>query len=436
MQVLSRNRALGALACVLTAAFAILPTRADAQTTPGTVLFWRPMSGMVDGFKTRTGSALFSIGDDGFNERQLTTYAEGVFNMPAIASYESLWLTNAFSPSGRYSIYLEAHSTLPHYEDTAYHGKYFIMNARGERVGPLFYGSDDLEKPADGPGYGSVTWGPAGTNEIAYANAPDNRPSKHPACIRLMHPDGTGDHKLWCASRWYYRGIEAIRWSGDGRSLLAYAVRSDRFPNPAADLYLIDTATGAATLVEATVRAPYAGWGVGDISYDGHEVVYGVVYETHDPGPCNEPDGVGVVWCARNLLTGQTVPLTDPDNMVRFGLQPQALISPDGSEVYLVGTINPGATNPEAEIYALKTDGTAQRKITSPCVAMDDATSLWWRLVRLSPDGKQMLANCHSEHYPPAPVVRKNKIMVVDLMSGSARFVTHGVAYDWHAPSL
>jgi hypothetical protein len=71
-----------------------------------------------------------------------------------------------------------------------------------------------------------------------------------------MHPDGTGNHQLWCAPRWDYSGIEAIRWSGDGRYLLAYAVRTQRFANPAADLFRIDTSTGVATLVEATVRAP------------------------------------------------------------------------------------------------------------------------------------------------------------------------------------
>ena len=213
------------------------------------------------------------------------------------------------------------------------------MNSRGERTRPLFYGADDLEKPSDGPGYGSVTWGPAGTNQIAYANAPDDSPTKHPACIRLMHPDGTGDHKLWCASRWDYRGIEAIRWSGDGKSLLAYAVRTDATGpgvSPLADLYVVDVQTGAATLVEANVRAPYVGWGVGDISYDGHEVVYGVVYDTHDPGPCNVPtQAAAIVWCARNMQTGQTVALTDPDKAVAFGMQYQVLLSPDGAQAYL-----------------------------------------------------------------------------------------------------
>jgi hypothetical protein len=428
--VFSRNRALVALASLFTAAFAAQP--AAAQTSPGTVLFSRTMSGTVDGFTTPTGSAIFSIGDDGLHERQLTPYAKGVFNMSSVAGYDHLWLTNAFSPRGTYSIFLQANSPLPHYNDGTYHGKYFLVNAYGQRTLPMFSGPDDLRKPMDGPGVGSVSWGPAGTNQIAYANAPDILAGKHPACVRLMQPNGTGNHVLWCASRWYYRGIEGIRWSGDGSKLLAYAVRSDRFDNPEADLYLIDATSGAGTLVEANIRAPYVGWGVGDLSYDGHEVVYGVVYDTHDPGPCNVANnGSGVVWCARNMLTGQTVALTDPDNVVRLGFQSQALLSPDGSKAFLGGTTVYGATHPDTELYAVNTDGSGLRKITSPCVTMDADTSLWWSAVRVSPDGTRMLANCHTDQYPPG--ISIDRIEVVTLLDGSARFVTNGVAYDWHA---
>jgi Tol biopolymer transport system component len=176
---------------------------------------------------------------------------------------------------------------------------------------------------------------------------------------------------------------------------------------------------------------------VGDISYDGHEVVYGVVYDTHDPGPCSVPnDDLSVVWCAKNMMTGQTFALTDPDNTVTLGFQGQVLLSPDGSEAFFSGTTNQGTANAETEIYGLKTDGSGLRKITTPCVTMDQSTTLWWRPVRLSPDGKRMLANCHTEHYPPAPVVRRNRIMVIDLADGSARFVTNGTAYDWHTPAM
>lgn len=436
MQVLSRNRAVAAaLACLFGAAFVVQPLPADAQTSAGTVLFWRTMSGTVDGFTTPTGSAIFRIGDDGLHERQLTPFAKGEFNMPGVAGYENLWLTDALSPSGKFSVFLDVHSTLPVYDALSYHGKYFIVNDYGQRTSPMFYGADDLQKPSDGPGYGSVTWGPAPTNEIAYANAPDQRPARHPACVRLMHPNGSSNHTLWCAARWYYRGIEAIRWSGDGSHLLAYAVRSDRFPNPEADLYLINAATGAATLVEANVRAPYVGWGVGDVSYDAHEVIFGVVYDTHEPGPCNvASDGADVVWCAKNMHTGQTVALTDPANVVKLGLQGQVLISPDGTQAFLAGTTDPEAVNRETEIYAIKTDGSGLRQVTRPCVAIDASTSLWWWPVRVSPDGQRMLANCHTEYHASESVVRRTRIEVVNVADGNARFVTHGVAYDWHTP--
>jgi hypothetical protein len=80
----------------------------------------------------------------------------------------------------------------------------------------------------------------------------------------------------------------------------------------------------------------------------------------------------------------------------------------------------------------MKTDDSGIRKVTSPCVTMAYGTTLWWVPVRLSPDGTRMLANCNVEQYPPAPVVYTNKIMVVNIADGSARFVTNGTAYDWH----
>jgi hypothetical protein len=435
MQFLSHSRALVALACLSTAAFAALPLVAAAQATPGTVLFSRTMNGTVDGFTAPVSSAIFSINDDGTHERQFTPYTQGVFNIPSVGAYddlapgnEGLWLTNAFNPKGTYSVYLEAHSTLPHYNDTPYHGKYYIVNAYGVRTPPMFFGTDDLENPNDGPSYGSVAWGPV-DDQIAYANASDAQPHKHPPCIHLMHSNGSDNHVLWCASKWYYRGIEGIRWSGDGHSLLAYAVRTDPTPNPEADIYVINTTTGATTLVEVNTYAPYTLGSVGDISYDGHEVIYGVTYDSHDPGPCNvASNATPIVWCAKNLLTGQTVALTDPSNAVRFG--GRTLISPDGSQAFLTGaTVAPTS---DYELYAVKTDGSGIRKITSPCVTMKFGTTLSWVGVRVSPDGTRMLANCNVEQYPPAPVVYTNKVMVVNLADGSARFVTNGTAYDWH----
>jgi hypothetical protein len=58
---------------------------------------------------------------------------------------------------------------------------------------------------------------------------------------------------------------------------------------------------------------------------------------------------------------------------------------------------------------------------------------LWWQSVRVSPDGKRMLANCNTETTtPPATVALKSQVMIVTLADGSASFVTDGTAYDWH----
>lgn len=438
MHLVSRYRALMALVCLLIAGFALLPLVASAQTSSGTVLFWRTMNGMVDGFSTPVSSAIFSIGDDGLHERQLTPYTTGEFDMPGIAGYEGLWLTNAFNPAGTYSVLLPATSALPHYQYTPYHGKYVLINAYGERTTPMFYGADDLQPPSDGPSYGSVSWGPAGNDQIAYTNVADNQWGKHPACVRLMNSNGTNNHTLWCADRWNYCALEAIRWSGDGSSLLVYAVHADHDFTQEADLYLINATTGAATLVEANIEEPDLAGNVGDISYDGHEVVYAVTYKTHDTGPCNVAvNGVYAVWCAKNMLTGQTVALTDPSSTTpSFGVQGQVLLSPDGSKAFLTANVDP-SDSPivDSEVFAVKTDGSGMRKVTTPCIPMTGDTSpLWWAPVRVSPDGKRMLANCHAETVPPnQPEVYTNKVMVVNLTDGSAQFVTNGTAYDWHA---
>lgn len=435
MQILSRSRPLVALVCLFAAAFAAQPLTAAAQASPGTVLFWRTMNGMADGSSTPVSSAIFSIGDDGLHERQLTQYTAGEFDMPGIGNYMGFWVTNAFNPAGTYSVLLPAQSALPHYTGTAYHGKYVLMNAYGERTTPMFYGADDLQPPSAGPGYGSVSWGPAGNDQIAYANVPDNQFGVHPACVRLMNSNGTNNHTLWCADRWNYCAVEAIRWSGDGSRLLVYAVHADHTFTSEADIYLINTATGAATLIQANVQEPDTGGGVGDVSYDGHEVIYAMFKNTNEPGPCNAASNGNFsgVWCAKNMLTGQTVALTDPSNVIALLPNNQALISPDGSQAFV--TAAPSSSGQDEEIYAMKTDGSGLSKVTSPCVTVDANTFLWWLPVRVSPDGARILANCHTETTtPPATVVLKDQIMVVNLADGSARFVTNGTAYDWHTP--
>jgi hypothetical protein len=435
MQILSRSRALVALICLLTAMFAALPMAAAAQASPGRVLFWRTMNDTINGNSTPVSSAIFSIGDNGLHERQLTQYTTGEFDIPGIGNYMGFWTTNAFNPAGTYSVLLPAQSTLPHYNSTQFYGKYVLINAYGERTAPMFWGADDLQPPSAGPGYGSVSWGPAGNDQIAYANVPDDQFGKHPACVRLMNPNGSNDHTLWCADRWNYCAVEAIRWSGDGSSLLVYAVHSDHKVTSEADIYLINTTTGAATLVQANVQEPYTGGGVGDISYDGHEVIYAMLKNTNEPGPCNAAGANGNfsgLWCAKNMLTGQTVALVDPSNLVPFLPNNQGLISPDGSQAFVVSS--PISSSPQdEEIYAVKTDGSGLRKVTSPCASLYPNVFLWWQPVRVSPDGKRLLANCHTETTtPPATVALNDQVNIVNLDNGSARFVTDGTAYDWH----
>jgi hypothetical protein len=436
MQVLSRNRALVALVCLFVAAFAAQPLAAAAQASPGTVLFWRTMNGTVSGASRPVSSAIFSIGDDGSHERQLTPYTAGEFDMPGIGNYLGLWLTNAFNPAGTYSVLLPAQSALPNYNATQFHGKYVLLSADGARTAPIFYGPDDLQPPraAPSPSYGSVSWGPAGNDQIAYANVPDDQFGRHPACVRLMNSDGTNDHALWCADRWNYCALEAIRWSGDGSRLLVYAVHADHIYTSEADIYLIDTATGAGTLVQANVQEPYTGGGVGDLSYDGHEVIYAMIKNPSEPGPCNVAGNNGNfsgLWCAKNMLTGQTVALVDTTKLITFLPNNQALISPDGSQAFV--TAAPPSFSPQdAEIYAVKTDGSGIRKVTSQCVPLYPNTYVSWQPVRVSSDGARLLANCNIETTGSSATAVQ--IHVVNLADDSDHFVTNGTAYDWHTP--
>jgi hypothetical protein len=172
------------------------------------------------------------------------------------------------------------------------------------------------------------------------------------------------------------------------------------------------------------------------LSYDGHEVLYSVAYFSDNTGSCPVPnDYYAVTWCAKNMLTGQTVPLVDPDNAVRRAAYGQAEMSSVGSQGFLSGTTPGLGGKPVFEKKSNNTDGTGLRQITQPCAPVDGGTSLWWKLVRLSPDGTRMLANCHVDQYPPAPPTTITKIYVVNLADGSAHYVTHGSAYDWHVPT-
>lgn len=425
MNYFTRGRAVVAFACVFTAAFAALPLTTMAQTSPGTILFSRTA---YDSQGNSTGSSIFSIGDNGLNVKQLTPHVDGEYDIPSVSSTNGLWLTNAFNPKGSYSVFLRASYSL----QTGYHdGKYFIVSAYGVRTPPMFWGANDLQDPSAGPGYGSVSWGPANDDQIAFANVADlHTTGAHPSCVRLMQSTGVNNHALWCADRWNYWGIEGIRWAGDGGSLMVYAVTTH---NPLmSDLYVINASTGAATLVAKNLYSPHNGGGAGDISYDGHEVIYQTTQDTNDP-VCNPPDGI--MWCAKNLQTGQSTALADPSKVVSFQPYGIALISPDGSQAFLTG-YSSTVGYWDDELYAVKTDGSTFSQISSPCVSLDHnkhpTDFLSWSPVRVSPDGGQMVANCQYQEATTSEEIRGQQIWVLNLTGGGPRFVTNGVAYDWH----
>jgi hypothetical protein len=424
MRNIPRGRAMLPFVCAFAAAFAALPLTTVAQTSPGTIIFSRYT---YDSSNRPTGASIFSIGDNGLNEKQLTPQVIGQYDVPSVSGFYDEWLTNAFNSKGSYSVFLRASYS----NQTGFtSGKYYIVSAYGVRTPQMFPGTNDLQDPSVGQGYGSVSWGPANNDQIAYANVADQHTTgAHPSCVRLMQSTGANNHVLWCADRWNYWGIEGIRWAGNGGSLLVYAVTTHDALY--ADLYVINASTGAATLIAKNLISPHNGGGAGDISYDGHEVIFWANSETTDP-VCAPPSTTGgLKWCARNVQTGQSVALVDPTNAVSFIPYDLARISPDGSQAFLIG-VNPAVRASDYELYAVKTDGSGFNKISSPCVPLDPANTdtLFWNPVRVSPDGARVLANCR--HVAGNGAV-DNQIWILSATGASPSLVSdNGVAYDWH----
>jgi hypothetical protein len=430
MRVFSLTTLAATLTLATTAGPAVL-AQDSPSSSPGTVLLAKPQLTTINGHEQITGSAIFSIRDDGSNLLQLTPYADGVFNVADAWSgpFDALenWFGRAFSPGGHFSQYLEAHTGSGATANNPYvSGKYYVMDASGQYRHAIFGGVDDLGSGANGEGYGYLTWGPAGTHLIAFSNSANDAPVRH-ACLGVIRPDGTGQRKLWCPHGYYpqyYQAIGGLRWSGDGRSLLAYVeltTPDNPFPY-GSDLYRVDVATGAATLVHANANGTQHGAGA-DLSADGNEIVF----QTNTRGSCTPDVQDQMVVCARNMQTGQQVPLVDPEGVLTLS-GGQLLLTPDGSQVVVDG-IDP-YVNAE-ELYLVNTDGTGLRQITQPCVPLDPNGSnlVTWAAVRLSPDGQQLLANCYVDQVGPNRVVPK--VYVINLADGSARYLTDGVAYDW-----
>jgi hypothetical protein len=439
-ETLMRVFSLTTLAATLTLAAAVAAgpealAQDSPSSSPGTVLLAKPQLTMINGHEQITGSAIFSIRDDGSNLLQLTPYADGVFNVADAwsAPFDTLenWFGNAFSPGGRFSQYLEAHTGSGATANNPYvFGKYYVMDASGQFRHGIFDDGNDLGAGNNGKGYGYLTWGPAGTHLIAFSNSANGAPVRH-ACVGVVRPGGAGLRKLWCPQGYYpqyYQAAEGLRWSRDGRSLLVYVeLTTPENPFPyGSDLYRVDVATGAATLVHTNVTGNQHGAG-GDLSADGQEIVF----QTNTPGSCTPDEQEQMVVCARNMQTGRQVSLVDPDGILTL-TGGQLLLTADGSQVVVDG-IDP-YVNAE-ELYLVNTDGTGLRQITQPCVPLDPNGSnlVTWAAVRLSPDGRQLLANCYVDQTGPNRVVPK--VYVIDLVNGSARYLTDGVAYDWHVPA-
>ena len=178
MQNFACGRAVVGLVCVLVVVLAAIPLATVAQTSPGTILFSRTA---YDSQGHSTGSSIFSIGDDGLNTRQLTPHVDGEYDIPSVAATYNSWFTNAVNSKGTYSVYLRASFS---YQNGYYAGKYFIVNAYGVRTPPMFYGTNDLQDPSAGPGYGSVSWGQPITTKLLTPMSRTSTPQArtHPVC--------------------------------------------------------------------------------------------------------------------------------------------------------------------------------------------------------------------------------------------------------------
>src|SRR5581483_11753725 len=81
----------------------------------GTILFARPINGTYNSQLVQTGSALFTINDNGTDLNQLTPLAANDWYVPSgVAAYgPGQWLTRNFSPDGQSIQYFYGQTTDP-----------------------------------------------------------------------------------------------------------------------------------------------------------------------------------------------------------------------------------------------------------------------------------------------------------------------------------
>jgi hypothetical protein len=429
MRVHACATAIAALLCSSTLTFAQAPDAAS-DASAGRILFTRSTTTLYNGVLVVGGTALYTIDKDGSHLSQLTTVQQGNFDYPGAESYTQTWLSKNFGPHGHRMLVFFGQSSIPQHDiPFTLSGKYFVVNDQGQQAVQLFpsFYSNDLAPP----GFGFLTWGPPSTNLIAYTNAAGQNTTS-PSCIYLMNSDGSNPHALWCSPNYADppQAVESLRWSGDGKSLLAYVgYQLPVWPEATgyADLYEINVATGTGTLVAKQVtNSWYGGGATADISYDGSEVVY----QQFSPD-CSNADAGGdpnYSLCAQNTTTGQTTLL-----QANTSTGGQLLLSPDGSEVVIsqYSTLSPF---PEQDLYLVNTTTAALQQITRPPTNPPSGAYANWNGVAWSSDGSQLLAN-RNYWSSSKVVIPSTDIYVVNVAKAVARHITSGTAYDWYQPN-
>ena len=444
----------------------------------GTILLTRPVNAVSNGTLAPVGTGLFTVNDYGGNLQQITPLVAGSYYMPSWVAFENYrtgvdyWLTKNFSPDGKSVLYFQNPSADP--ADGTYSGKYYVKNLRTGITHSLFAGSNDNAAP----GYGYLARDPADGNIIAYTNSTSEYPVT-PACVNLMHADGSDQHVLWCApatidlpdyTGWPLLAVESIRWSGNGQKLMVFAsyeppplgavpkkpgataLRS-MFVRPRASspyqadasgpvegnnwgwsaLFVVDVATGTAVKVAANLIDPPAA----DISYDGTKVIY----QQYDYAQCGDEDqeALGASLCVTDLSTGTVTDLFQPTVWNDNGdyqswwnnyWYAEILLSPDGSQAVFTMRSTTAFSN-EADLYTIRTDGTDFRQLTGSSTPPTLYTG--WTPVAWSPDGTRILANrCTVPVAGSADQTWPCEVHIVNASDGGDTPVSSGYAVDWH----
>lgn len=422
-----------------TAACAAASAAATAATVPAnSILFSRHVLQPFgdDGYKALASSALFTVDANGDHLRQLTPQEDGHFFLPGVESDTGIWyefttinwLSKNFSAKGKQLLFFNGRSSTFPTQQYSLSGKYKIRDSDGHTRN-LFPGADDVAS-----GRGFVTWGPPGSGWIAYTNSAEAHPAS-PACVFLIHPDGTGAHALWCAKGFGPSvGLTGLRWSGNGKYLLVGVNIDDIYGPPnfgfysTGDLWRVKVATGAAQHV-ADARGEPA-----EISYDGNKILY-LAAGVDDPseGGCAGYVGNTQLICMKDMETGQM-------KVVSFKYQHQEghmLLSPDATRTvtYDFNQQSPYPGYSEIDISLVRTaDGTVVRQLTKPPAAgWPQGSYVTWRAVAWSPDGNRLLAN--RDVVLDGEAIPETSFFVINLAKGSVRRVGDGDAIDWYQPA-